>query len=101
MHDTEDRFPSNRAAFTAGSRQNTETQLVVDMPPADLLQHYAQQLEKEGWSPMQGEFPVVTRTWSRRDSTGVTELATLTIGVSPTAPMCRVGTLEVTTLRNR
>ena len=87
--------------FSTGPRQSTQTQLVVEMTPAELLQHYALQLEKQGWSPMQGEFPVVTQTWSRRDSAGVTEVATLTIGVSPTAPMCRTGTLDVTTLRNR
>ena len=89
------------SCFSTGARQATQTQLVVEMTPAELLQHYARQLETQGWSPMQGEFPMVTQTWSRRDSTGVTELATLTIGVAPTAPMCRTGSLEVTTLRNR
>jgi len=87
--------------YSSGPRQATQTQLVVEMTPTELLQHYAQQLEKQGWLPMQGEFPVVTQSWSRRDSSGVTEVATLTIGVSPTAPMCRNGTLDVTTLRSR
>jgi hypothetical protein len=89
------------SCFSSGTRQGTQTQFVLEMTPAELLQHYGRQLETQGWSPMQGEFPVATQTWSRRDSTGVTELATLTIGVSPTAPMCRNGSLEVTTLRNR
>lgn len=87
--------------FSPGPRQSTQTQFLVDMTPADLLQHYGRQLETQGWAPMQGEFPVTTQTWSRRDSTGVTELATLTIGVSPTAPMCRNESLEITTLRSR
>lgn len=88
--------------FAAGaSTQRTETQLMTALDPQALLQHYAKQLEASGWVPLQAKGDVATQAWSRRDSTGIIEIATLSVTTSPTAPMCRNATLEVLTPRPR
>ena len=87
--------------YNTGSTQRTQTVLETDMTPAGILDHYAQQLTKQGWSAMLGDYTAASAVWSRRDSAGVTEVATLTASVSPTAPMCRAAVLDVVTLRGR
>lgn len=87
--------------FVISSTQHSQTQLVTEFSPSALLDHYGKQLATQGWAPMQGDYPIARALWSRRDSTGVTEVAAVTVGISPTAPMCRDGTLDVFTLRSR
>jgi hypothetical protein len=88
--------------FTSGaSTQRTQTQLMTSLDAQALLQHYGKQLEASGWVPLQAQSGIATQGWSRRDSTGTSEIATLSVSSSPTAPMCRTATLEVLTPRSR
>lgn len=88
--------------FAAGSStQRTQTQLMTSVDPEALLQHYGKQLEASGWVPLQAQGAIATRAWSRRDSAGTSEIATLSVSSSPTAPMCRNASLEVFTPRSR
>ena len=88
--------------YAAGSSiQRTQTQLMTSLDPQALLQHYGRQLEASGWVPLQTQGGIATEAWSRRDSTGTNEIATLLVSASPTAPVCRNATLEVLTQRSR
>ena len=53
------------------------TRLETSMTLVDILSHYARQLADSGWTPV-GEPRVVTRSWTRRDSTGTFSELTLT-----------------------
>ncbi len=86
--------------FLIGSSQRTQTQLSTAMEPAALLDHYGKQLDAQGWTRMP-ETAAVRGNWSRRDSTGVLEVATLSIATRPTAAGCRDAQIEVTTIRSR
>lgn len=93
--------PPNTAASAAcypPSGLSTTTRLATPMTPAELVEHYGKQLEAQGWT-ITTDGAMARRSWTRRDPAGNTEVATLTIGVSPTAPACRSASIEVATLR--
>jgi len=90
--------PECFAAF--GSTQQTQTQLATTMEPSALLDHYGKQLETQGWQPTPMTVATSIGTWTRRDSAGAMQVATLSVRVPPTVPSCRSATLEITTMRN-
>jgi hypothetical protein len=92
-------MPGPQCFAMASGIQRTQTQLMTSLDPHALLEHYGKQLEASGWAPAQTQGAIATQAWSRRDSSGATEIATLSVSVSPTAPMCRNATLEVITQR--
>jgi len=59
----------------------TGTTVSTDLPPAELLQYYARQLEAAGWSPPGRGVspPMVGGTWTRTDSAGVSQVVTLEV----------------------
>ena len=85
-----------QCTFPARS-SSTQTQLATSMDLPALIEHYGKQLEAQGWSPTSIDAPLIRKVWSRRDSAGATATATLSVGVSPMAPMCRDASLIVST----
>jgi hypothetical protein len=84
----------------AAGSQRAQSMITSSMEPSALLAFYREQMVKQGWTPVEPP-PAVTRgAWTRRDSTGVAHMATIVIGVSPTAPSCRDESIEVTTPRS-
>jgi hypothetical protein len=67
----------------------------MDLP--NLLDVYGKQLETQGWTATAIEAPMLRKIWSRRDSTGRTQTATLVVSVAPNAPMCRDASLIIST----
>lgn len=90
---------SMNQCYAAGSSQQSQTQVQTTLDPPALAQHYGKQLETQGWSPLVGEYPIARSVFSRRDSAGAMEIATLSVAVNPAAPMCRSATIDVLTLR--
>jgi len=82
------------------SSEHSQTRLSTAMDASALANHYGKQLETQGWSPMP-DGPLARRLYTRTDSSGAKQIAALTIGVSPAAPGCREGTLDVYTIRSR
>ncbi|HEV8447889.1 MAG TPA: hypothetical protein VGQ44_13750 [Gemmatimonadaceae bacterium] len=62
------------------------TRLQTNMSADDVLQHYGKQLADSGWTP--GPDQSVSRSWSRRDSTGTLTQLTLTTRLAPSTPGC-------------
>jgi hypothetical protein len=86
--------------FLATSSQATTTKLSTAAEPSALLAQYGAQLEQQGWTRVDGP-PPAHGVWMHRDSTGVTDLAAVTVAVTPLAPACRDAKLEITALRGR
>ncbi len=86
--------------YNIGSTQRSDVQIMSSLTPAAMFEYYAKQLETQGWIRLP-ETPSARASFSRRDTTGVQELATLSISGNPSVPTCRNATIEVTTLRNR
>jgi hypothetical protein len=71
------------------------------MEPATLLQHYGAQLETQGWTKVSPAAPAVIAFWTRRDSSGATQIATLRVQIMPGVPTCREAFMDITTSRSR
>ena len=81
------------------SRGGGETQVSTPLSVEEVLAHYGAQLADSGWALAAAD-EMVTRTWTRRDSTGVFVDVTLTARRRPRAQRCvevemRVGTRTV------
>jgi len=86
--------------FVNGGTQRSQTQYVSTMSPNDLLEHYGKQLVAQGWV-RSTDAESARGVWTRRDTTGVVEVATLDARVTPTSSGCRDAVLEVMTIRGR
>jgi len=86
--------------YVYGASQGTSTLLSTTLAPSALLEHYGRQMESQGWKVATPDDAGVRRVWTRTDSAGVTETATMVINVTPITSGCRNATLQVTTLRN-
>jgi len=60
------------------------TRLQTSMSADDLFLHYGKQLVDSGWTP--GTNQTVSRSWTRRDSTGTLTELTLTARLQPASP---------------
>jgi len=98
------RDPAGTAArpecFVNGGSQRSQTQYATTMSPTDLLEHYGKQLAAQGWV-RSTDAESARGVWTRRDTTGVVEVATLDARVTPTSSGCRDAVLEVMTIRGR
>ena len=83
--------------FETGSTgsSGTQTRLRTSMLPDAIIDHYGKQLADSGWTPaLSIPIPSVTRTWTKRDSTG-TSLISLTVGGMARDTLCRQVDLQV------
>ncbi len=82
--------------FNIGMRsQTSNAQLLTTTELPTLLDHYGKQLEGQGWAPTLIEAPMLRKIWTRRDSSGKTQTATLVVSVPPQAQMCRDASLTI------
>jgi hypothetical protein len=82
--------------FTIGVRSmQSNAQLLTSMDLPAFLEHYGKQLETQGWTASSNETPVLRKVWTRRDSTGRTQTATVTVSIPAQAQMCREAMLSI------
>lgn len=86
--------------FVNAGTQRTQTQYVTTMSPSDMLDHYDKQMVAQGWT-REPDTQSARGVWTRRDSGGAVEVATLDARVTPTSSGCRDAALEVMTIRER
>jgi hypothetical protein len=73
----------------------SNAQLLTSMDLPTFLDHYGKQLETQGWAASTNEAPVLRKVWSRIDSTGRTQTATITVDIPARAQMCREASLSI------
>lgn len=71
----------SRSRPRRGGAASIGTLVSTDLQARELLEHYGRQLEASGWSPPNpGATPsTASRTWTQRDSTGVSQVVTLEV----------------------
>jgi hypothetical protein len=84
---------------TSMGSMGTGTTLRTSMTPDALLDHYGKQLQDSGWASPGDKAPIVSRTWTRTDSTGAPVETSITVTTSPRDSGCREINLQVRTLR--
>src|SRR5262249_61822881 len=70
----------------------TSTQLRTPMTPQQILDHYAKQMQDSGWRPATGS---IGRTWTKPDSTGAAQEASLLVATSTRDSTCHEVSLQV------
>jgi hypothetical protein len=85
-------YVSMRDCQLDGSSMGTSTQLRTPMSPQQILDHYAKQMQDSGWRPAT---TAIGRIWTKPDSTGAPQEASLVVTTSARDSTCHDVSMQI------